>query len=35
MIAAGVAITEMFNDAKHNKEFAEHAEVYARLNGIK
>jgi hypothetical protein len=35
MIAAGVAITEMFNDTDHNKEFAEHAEVYARLNDIK
>jgi hypothetical protein len=35
MIATGVAITEMFNDTEHNKEFAEHAEVYARLNGIK
>jgi hypothetical protein len=35
MIAAGVAITEMFNDTEHNKEFAEHTEVYARLNGIK
>jgi hypothetical protein len=34
MIAAGVAITEMFHDTEHNREFAEYAEVYARLNGI-
>ena len=34
MIATGVAITEMFNDTEHNKQFASHAEVYARLNGI-
>ncbi len=31
MIATGVTITEMFNDTEHNKEFAEHAEVYAKL----
>ena len=35
MIAAGVAITEMFNDTEHNKQFASHAAVYAMLNGIK
>jgi hypothetical protein len=35
MIAAGVAVTEMFKDTEHNKEFASHTEVYARLNGIK
>jgi hypothetical protein len=34
MIAAGVAITEMFGDGAHNKEFAEHAKAYAALNGI-
>ena len=34
MIAAGVAVTEMFGDADHNREFAEHARVYAKLNGI-
>jgi hypothetical protein len=34
MIAAGVAITEMFGDAKHNREFAEDAKVYGKLNGI-
>jgi len=34
MIAAGVAVTEMFGDAKHNKEFAEHARAYGSLNGI-
>jgi hypothetical protein len=34
MIAAGVAVTEMFHDTEHNREFAEHAKVYASLNGI-
>jgi hypothetical protein len=34
MLAAGIAITEMLGDAKHNKEFAGHAHVYAKLNGI-
>jgi len=34
MIAAGVAITQMFDDTDHNREFTEHAEVYVSLNGI-
>jgi hypothetical protein len=34
MIAACVAVTELFRDAESNAEVAEHAKVYASLNGI-
>ena len=34
MIAVGVAVTEIFGDVEHNKEFAEYAKAYAALNGI-
>jgi len=34
MIAAGVAITEMFGDTEQNKEFADLAKAYGSLNGI-
>ena len=34
MIAAGVAITEIFGDTEQNKEFADLAKAYGSLNGI-
>jgi hypothetical protein len=32
MLAAGIAITQMLRDTKHNEQFAGHARVYAQLN---